>query len=78
MVSAAREAEANIVLRWTCETCGWQVDVPAPGYAGDGYRHYFGDLRGCGPLVARRVGGFLRLPPGVSTAETEAAVRGAA
>jgi hypothetical protein len=60
-------ADDEAVLRWTCETCGWSILVPMPGYAGDGYRHYHGDTV-CGPLVARRAPGFLRAVPGTSLA----------
>lgn len=67
--------EPEAVLVWTCETCGWSCAVPMPGYAGDGYRHYSGPSGyGCGPLVARRAPGFLRLHPGTTTPEIERAL----
>ena len=51
-------------LRWTCESCGWNVVVPMPGYAGDGHYHYGPPQNTrCGPLVARREG-FIRALPG--------------
>lgn len=45
----------NIVLRWTCEQCGWECDVETPGFAGDGYDHFTDGRTPCGPLVARRI-----------------------
>lgn len=70
------ERDAEAVLTWTCEACGWSVDVPMPGYAGDGYRHYIGgnSMSGCGPLVARRTPGFVRANPGASSDEVAALV----
>ena len=52
-------------LRWTCESCGWNVVVPMPGYAGDGHYHYERGNTPCGPLVARREG-FIRARPGAT------------
>lgn len=67
--------EPQAVLRWTCETCGWTCCVPMPGYPGDGHRHYTGlSGYGCGPLVARRVGGMLRLRLGLPGREVDECV----
>jgi hypothetical protein len=70
----ASDGEANILLEWRCEACNWRVVLPAPGFAGDGYVHWLRDDTGCGPLVARRVGGWARLPPGASPEEIEEAL----
>jgi hypothetical protein len=55
--------DEEAVLRWECESCGWHVSVPMPGYAGDGHYHYGAGNQPCGPLVARREG-FIRARPG--------------
>ena len=49
----------NDVLRWTCQSCGWQCDVPMPGYAGTAEGNHYSDAnpeRPCGPLTARLAG----------------------
>jgi hypothetical protein len=43
-------------LRWTCEACGWSVDINAPGFAGDGRLHYPDGKTPCGPIKAQRAG----------------------
>jgi hypothetical protein len=64
----------QILLRWTCEMCGLSRIIPAPGYFGDGYHHYDSVSPKCGPLVARRVPGFLRARPGASDEEIQAII----
>lgn len=68
-----KHEETNILLEWRCEACNWRVVIPTPGFPGDGYRHLHGDAT-CGPLVARRVGGWARLPSGASPEEIEEAL----
>jgi hypothetical protein len=43
-----------LTLRWTCEACGWSVDINAPGFAGDGRLHYPDGKTPCGPIRAQR------------------------
>jgi hypothetical protein len=66
----------GILLRWTCVTCGLSQVIPAPGFLGTGYRHFGPDnqAEGCGPLVAARVGGWLRMHPGASDEDIVAAL----
>lgn len=42
-------------LLWTCQTCGWNTTVDAPGFGGDGRFHYEQPgNRPCGPITAQR------------------------
>jgi hypothetical protein len=69
----------GILLEWNCQTCGMREVLPAPGFIGDGYRHFDGRPgRGCGPLIAYRVGGWLRLRPGAPREEIAATLAKAA
>ncbi len=42
------------MLLWTCQQCGWQRTVAAPGFAGDGLNHYPDGQTACGPITAQR------------------------
>lgn len=43
-----------LMLRWTCQACGWSVVIAAPGFAGDGRLHYPDGEHGCGPIMAQK------------------------
>jgi hypothetical protein len=47
-----------LTLRWTCQACGWEWVVDAPGFAGDGHLHYPDGVRGCGPITAQKADGY--------------------
>lgn len=56
--------DEEVVLVWKCLGCSWEIKVPMPGFAGDGYYHYGRNNDRCGPLIAYRAPDFERAKPG--------------
>ena len=49
-----RDGIPPLMLRWTCQNCGWTFAVAAPGFAGDGRDHFPDGRNPCGPITAQR------------------------